>query len=108
MDEIEHEEIFSKSKQLLHVENLRDFILGMNDGLVEILGAVTGLSAAYVNNPFMVAISGLIVGVAGALSMGIGSFISVRSQREMNEGNKETDETSFPSLKKPSEDGSLR
>ena len=86
MDELEHEKAFSRSKQLFHVENLRDFILGMNDGLVEILGAVTGLSAVYMNNPLMVAISGLIVGVAGALSMGIGSFISVRSQREANEG----------------------
>ena len=95
MDELEHEEIFSRSKQLFHVENLRDFILGMNDGLVEILGAVTGLSAVYTNKPFMVAISGLIVGVAGALSMGIGSFISVRSQREANEGIKRRMELLF-------------
>ena len=95
MDELEHEEIFSRSKQLFHVENLRDFILGMNDGLVEILGVVTGLSAVYTNKPFMVAISGLIVGVAGALSMGIGSFISVRSQREANEGIKRRMELLF-------------
>jgi VIT1/CCC1 family predicted Fe2+/Mn2+ transporter len=95
IDELEHENIFSTSKQLFHVENFRDFILGMNDGLVEILGAVTGLSAVYLHNPLMVAVSGLIVGVAGALSMGIGSFISVRSQRQVNEGTKRRMELLF-------------
>ncbi len=86
LDELEHEKIFYKEKKLLHVENIRDIVLGMNDGLVEILGAVTGLSAVYVNAPFLVGMSGLIVGVAGALSMGIGAYVSVRSQRQVNEG----------------------
>jgi VIT1/CCC1 family predicted Fe2+/Mn2+ transporter len=86
VDELEHERFFYESKKKFHVENVRDLVLGMNDGLVEILGAVTGLSAVYVNNPFLVGVSGLIVGVAGALSMGIGAFISVRSQRQVNEG----------------------
>jgi VIT1/CCC1 family predicted Fe2+/Mn2+ transporter len=86
LDELEHESAFSESKEFLKIGNLRDFILGMNDGLVEILGAVTGLSAVYTRNPFMVALSGVIIGVAGSLSMGIGAFISVRSQRQVNEG----------------------
>ena len=85
LDEIEHEKFFYESKKRFHAENVRDFVLGMNDGLVEILGAVTGLSAVYPNSPKLVGISGLIVGVAGALSMGIGAFISVRSQRQVNE-----------------------
>ncbi|ACO03977.1 MAG TPA: rubrerythrin family protein [Persephonella sp.] len=95
VDELEHETTFSKETQKLGVSNIRDFVLGMNDGLVEILGVVTGLSAVYLNNPFMVAISGLIVGIAGALSMGIGAFISVRSQRQVNEGIKEKLEIIF-------------
>jgi len=86
LDEIEHERIFNKEKKILHAENIRDLVLGMNDGLVELLGAVTGLSAVYVNNPLLVGLSGLIVGVAGALSMGIGAYVSVRSQRQVNEG----------------------
>ncbi|WP_457621693.1 VIT1/CCC1 transporter family protein [Persephonella sp.] len=95
IDELEHETTFAKETQKLGVSNIRDFVLGMNDGLVEILGVVTGLSAVYLNNPFMVAISGLIVGIAGALSMGIGAFISVRSQRQVNEGIKEKLEIIF-------------
>ncbi|AEC51858.1 hypothetical protein PNA2_0942 [Pyrococcus sp. NA2] len=85
LDELEHEKFFSETKSRFHVENLRDFVLGMNDGLVEILGAVTGLSAVYPYSPKLVGISGLIVGVAGALSMAIGALISVRSQRQVSE-----------------------
>nr|WP_206205769.1 VIT1/CCC1 transporter family protein [Thermococcus sp. Bubb.Bath] len=89
IDELEHERFFEESKRRFHAENIRDLVLGMNDGLVEILGAVTGLSAVYANAPKLVGISGLIVGVAGSLSMGIGAFISVRSQRQVNEALKE-------------------
>ena len=84
VDELEHERYFFKGKELFRKSNIRDFIMGMNDRLVEILGVVTGLSAVYINNPFLVAISGIIVGVAGSLSMAIGTFISVRSQRQVN------------------------
>ncbi|WP_461866587.1 VIT1/CCC1 transporter family protein [Thermococcus sp.] len=95
LDELEHERFFYESKQRFHTENIRDLVLGMNDGLVEILGAVTGLSAVYPNNPQLVGISGLIVGVAGALSMAIGTFISVRSQRQVNEAIKDRMEVLF-------------
>ena len=95
VDEIEHERLFYETKKRFNVGNVRDFVLGMNDGLVEILGAVTGLSAVYVYAPRIVGVSGLIVGIAGALSMGIGAFISVRSQRQINESIKERLEILF-------------
>lgn len=95
LDELEHERFFHESKKRFHTENIRDFVLGMNDGLVELLGAVTGLSAVYLHNPRVVGISGLIVGVAGALSMGIGAFISVRSQRQVNESVRQRMEVLF-------------
>lgn len=89
VDELEHERLFHRESRASGLSNVRDFVLGMNDGLVEILGAVTGLSAAWPGNPLLVAVSGLIVGVAGALSMGIGAFISVRSQRQVDEATRE-------------------
>jgi VIT1/CCC1 family predicted Fe2+/Mn2+ transporter len=95
LDEVEHEMFFKQMAKALGVSNLRDFVLGMNDGLVEILGAVAGLSAVYPTNPLLVAITGLIVGIAGALSMGIGAFISVRSQRQVNESTRERMEILF-------------
>jgi len=95
LDELEHEASFRREAENAGLANVRDFILGMNDGLVEILGAVTGLSAAYPGNPLVVGVSGLIVGIAGALSMGIGAFISVRSQRQVNEANRRQMEILF-------------
>jgi len=95
LDEIEHETFFAKQINQKGITNIRDFVLGMNDGLVEILGAVAGLSAVYLTNPLIVGVSGLIVGIAGALSMGIGAFISVRSQRQVNEAQKEEMEIIF-------------
>src|SRR5690606_25270875 len=95
VDEMEHEQSFRDESRRLGLANVRDFVLGMNDGLVEILGAVAGLTAVYWYNPTIIAISGLIVGIAGALSMGIGAFISVRSQRQINEGAKERMEILF-------------
>ncbi|MDI6618079.1 MAG: VIT1/CCC1 transporter family protein [Clostridiales bacterium] len=85
-DEIDHESFFESQQKAMPVGNIRDFIMGMNDGIVELLGAVTGLSAVYPTNPLFVGINGLVVGLAGALSMAIGTFISVRSQRQVNEG----------------------
>lgn len=85
LDELEHERFFRRESRALGLAHVRDFVLGMNDGLVEILGVVAGLSAVYAAHPGLVAASGLVVGVAGALSMGIGAFVSVRSQRQVNE-----------------------
>jgi len=45
--------------------------------------------------PCIVGISGLIVGIAGALSMGIGALISVRFQKQINESIKERLEILF-------------
>ncbi|HBT48347.1 MAG: hypothetical protein XD49_2107 [Caldanaerobacter subterraneus] len=94
-EELEHEKLFSQQKDRISIENIRDFIMGMNDGLVEILGTVTGLSAVYPKNPITVGTAGLVVGVAGALSMAIGAYTSVRSQRQVNEGIKKKMELLF-------------
>ncbi|MGB9781055.1 VIT1/CCC1 transporter family protein [Caldanaerobacter sp.] len=94
-EELEHEKLFEQEKDNISIENIRDFIMGMNDGLVEILGTVTGLSAVYPKSPITVGTAGLVVGVAGALSMAIGAYTSVRSQRQVNEGLKRKMELLF-------------
>ena len=73
----------SRFKELL--DHVRDAVLGMNDGLVEILSVTAGLAGAY-GNPFHVALGGLVVAVAGALSMGIGAYVAARAQRQVHEG----------------------
>jgi len=62
--------------------NFRAAIFGANDGLVSNLALVLGISASGVSNQ-VVLITGLAGLLAGALSMGAGEYVSVRSQREL-------------------------
>ena len=85
-EELGHEEELESQLNALPKNNVRDFVMGMNDGLVELLGAVTGLSAVYPTRPQIVGVNGLVVGLAGALSIAFATWASVRSQRQVNEG----------------------
>ncbi len=86
-DELVHEEEFSREESRFEefLRHVKDAVLGMNDGLVEVLSVTTGLVGVY-GDPFHVALGGLIVGAAGALSMGIGAYASVKAQRQVHEG----------------------
>lgn len=61
---------------------LRAAVFGINDGLVSNLALVLGVGAAGLPAP-AVLVTGLAGLLAGALSMGAGEYISVRSQREL-------------------------
>ncbi len=86
-DELIHEEEFVEEESRLaeFLDHVRDAVLGMSDGVVEVLSVSAGLAGAY-GDPFNVALGGLIVGIGGALSMGIGAYTSVRAQREVRLG----------------------
>lgn len=60
----------------------RAAVFGANDGLVSNLALVLGISASGVSTQ-TVLLTGLAGLLAGALSMGAGEFVSVRSQREL-------------------------
>lgn len=60
----------------------RAAVFGANDGLVSNLSLVMGMAASGVASS-VVLLSGVAGLLAGALSMGAGEFISVRSQREL-------------------------
>lgn len=62
----------------------RAAVFGANDGLVSNLSLVVGISASGASNHFVL-LAGLAGLLAGALSMGAGEFVSVRSQRELLE-----------------------
>ena len=63
---------------------IRDFVFGMEDGLVSNLGLVLGV---YVGGggTFAVVLAGLASMIAGAFSMSAGSYLSAKSQREVYE-----------------------
>ena len=60
---------------------LREFIFGLNDGLVSTLSLLAGLSGAVVANNIII-LGGLAEIVAGSISMGLGAYISTKSEVE--------------------------
>jgi len=62
----------------------RAAVFGANDGLVSNLALVMGIGATGASSQFVL-FSGIAGLLAGALSMGAGEYVSVRSQREMLE-----------------------
>ena len=80
-DEDEHE------KQLIDLideERLRyvgSMILGLNDALVELTGALAGLTLA-LQNTRLIAMTGLITGIAASLSMAASEYLSTKSEED--------------------------
>lgn len=83
-DEFEHEDtiVTSSRERRIDPERVSAIFLGFNDGLVEILGAVSGFFAAF-RDPGMVLMAGFSVAAAGAFSMGAGAFVASSSGNEM-------------------------
>ena len=66
---------------------LRAAVLGANDGLIATASLMIGVSAARVSSSFLItaAVAGI---VAGAMSMAVGEYISVRSQSDIEESDR--------------------
>jgi VIT1/CCC1 family predicted Fe2+/Mn2+ transporter len=68
--------------QLLDEERLRytgSMVLGLNDALVELTGALAGLTLA-LQDTNLVALTGSITGIAAALSMGASEYLSTKTE----------------------------
>ena len=85
-DEFKHEDavVTGDAERRINPEKVRNVFLGLNDGLVEILGAVSGFFAAF-NSSVAVVAAGFTVGVAGALSMAAGAYIGAGSEAELRD-----------------------
>lgn len=85
-DEFKHEDavVTAEAERQINPQRVRDIFLGLNDGLVEILGAVSGFFGAFANAT-TVLIAGTMVGVAGALSMGAGAYLAGSSEAEVRD-----------------------
>src|SRR3989441_905561 len=83
-DEFEHEDavVTGDAERRINPERIRGIFLGLNDGLVEILGAVSGFFAAF-GASVTVLVAGLTVAVAGALSMAAGAYAGASSASEV-------------------------
>jgi VIT1/CCC1 family predicted Fe2+/Mn2+ transporter len=79
-----HEEEVHEQKllEMLDEERLRyagSVVLGLNDALVELTGALAGLTLA-LQNVKLIALSGLITGIAASLSMAASEYLATRSE----------------------------
>jgi VIT1/CCC1 family predicted Fe2+/Mn2+ transporter len=81
LDEERHEKALIA---LIDEERLRytgSIVLGLNDALVELTGTLAGLTLAF-QDTRVIAMAGLITGIAAALSMGSAEYLSTKSEGE--------------------------
>jgi len=66
---------------------LRAAVLGANDGLVSTASLMIGVAAARVSNSFLIT-AGIAGSTAGAMSMAVGEYVSVRAQNDVEESDR--------------------
>jgi len=85
MDEFKHEDVLVSqlTERKINPERIRNIFLGLNDGLVEILGAVSGFFGAF-GDAATVLIAASTTAVAGSISMAAGVYAALNSEKEVN------------------------
>ncbi len=83
-DEFGHEDmvVTRVKERILNPDRVRNIFLGVNDGMVEILGAVSGFFASFGQNS-LVLVAGLTTAAAGAISMAAGAYVAMGSEHEV-------------------------
>lgn len=87
-DEERHEKELLGMLDDSHLSNMGSIVLGLNDALVELTGALAGFSHAMCDTN-QVAKLGLITGMAAAMSMAASSFLSARADAKANDTSEE-------------------
>jgi VIT1/CCC1 family predicted Fe2+/Mn2+ transporter len=67
------------------LNNMGAIVLGLNDALVELTGALAGFTFA-IGEPWKIAKLGLITGLAAAMSMAASAFLSARADADNEDG----------------------
>jgi VIT1/CCC1 family predicted Fe2+/Mn2+ transporter len=79
--EEEHEDQLIALIQEERLEYAGSMVLGLNDALVELTGALAGFSLA-MQNTRLIAVAGLITGIAASLSMAASQYLSVKTEND--------------------------
>lgn len=84
MDEFKHEDVLVSqlTERKINPEKIRNIFLGLNDGLVEILGAVSGFFGAF-GDAVLVLMAAFTTAVAGSISMAAGAYAALNSEKEV-------------------------
>ncbi len=78
-EEQEHEKLLVEMIDERKIEYIGSMVLGLNDALVELTGALAGLSLA-LQNTRLIGMAGLITGIAASLSMASSEYLSKRTE----------------------------
>ena len=84
-DEEEHESALAAMIEEEFLSYVGSIVLGLNDALVELTGTLAGLTLALQSGKLVV-VSGLITGIAAALSMAASEFLSSRADNNPKAG----------------------
>jgi len=71
-----------KRKQIESKGRIREFVFGIQDGLISTVGLVAGMQAAG-SNRFVILMAGTAAVLSGAFSMSAGAYLSSKSEKEI-------------------------
>ena len=77
-----HEHSVGEAARIGRLSRIREFVLGAQDGLLVPLGVVTGMAAAHPARSLII-VAGLAEAVAGAISMGGGSYLASQAEEQL-------------------------
>lgn len=83
MKNVKHSNFLHHRKNKL-LSGIEEIVFGAEDGMVSTLGALTGVAAG-TSNRFTVVLVGMIIVSVESISMGIGSYLSNKSSREVDD-----------------------
>lgn len=78
-DEEQHENTLIRLIDEEKLQYIGSVVLGLNDALVELTGALAGLTLA-LQNSRLIAMAGLITGIAASLSMAVSEYLSTKTE----------------------------
>ncbi len=78
-DETDHEEALIRLLQEERLQYTGSMVLGLNDALVELTGALAGLTFA-LQDTRLIALTGSITGIAAAMSMAASEYLSTKAE----------------------------
>ncbi|HDR04459.1 MAG TPA: rubrerythrin family protein [Candidatus Marinimicrobia bacterium] len=79
-EELAHEEALIAMIDEERLKYVGSVVLGLNDALVELTGALAGFTLALQNGP-LIALTGSITGIAAALSMAASEYLSTKAEK---------------------------
>jgi len=80
-DETEHEKKLIALINEKRLTYIGAFVLGLNDALVELTGTLAGLTLA-LNNTKIIAMVGLITGIAASMSMSVSNYLAAKEEND--------------------------